>query len=84
MRRVDNIKKAAFQLKLSGPFDVIVEHAFAHGFMGGHEFGKMMGQVIPADLEEALKEYKRIYEGQNENGNHTCGCRSFWLRLTYG
>ena len=47
---------------LKGELDVIVEHAFIHGFMSGHEFGKMMGQVIPADLEEALEEYKKVLE----------------------
>ncbi len=62
MRRVDSIKKAVFQLKLSGALDLIVEHAYAHGFVQGHEFGKTMGQVIPADLEEALREYKKILE----------------------
>lgn len=62
MRRIDHAKKSIFQLKLKGELDVIVEHAFIHGFMSGHEFGKMMGQVIPADLEEALEEYKKVLE----------------------
>lgn len=67
----DNLKKAIFQLKLSGAWDIILRHAYMNGYIDGHQFGKTMGTVLPSDLEAAYKEYQEILEEDIEGQKPT-------------
>lgn len=58
----NSTKKAVFQLKLDGTFDAIIRHAFMHGYVGGHKFGKHFGNLLPSDIEKAFVEYKEVIE----------------------
>lgn len=55
-------KKAIFQLKLDGTFDALVKHAYSHGFVSGHKFGKHFGNLESGDIEEAFVDYKKKLE----------------------
>lgn len=57
-------RKSIFKLKLDGTHDTILRMVYMMGYVEGHEFGKLMGNLIADDLEKAYVEFADWLDNQ--------------------